>query len=88
MYETNHMHTIIRAAVTQAKLTLGRVDSGADLTSGQVDPLPISSGSVVFVKSEKQIYYLEVMTYDTLICIVNYLKNRLLYKLLLNNKKY
>ena len=32
---------IHRAELTQAELTQGRVDSGADLTSGRVDPLPI-----------------------------------------------
>ena len=28
------------AELTQAELTQGRLDSGADLTSGRVDPLP------------------------------------------------
>ena len=58
MYKTNHIHTINQAEVTRAELTQGRVDSGADLTSGRVDPLSISSGSVVFVKSEKEIHYM------------------------------
>ena len=32
---------IHRAKLPQAELTQGRLDSGADLTSGQLDPLPI-----------------------------------------------
>ena len=35
IYVTEHW-----AELTQAELTQGRVDSGADLTSGRVDPLP------------------------------------------------
>ena len=34
---------IQRAELTQAELTQGRVDSGADLTSGRVDPLPLEA---------------------------------------------
>ena len=33
---------IHQAELTQAELTQGRLDSGADLTSGPVDPLPLS----------------------------------------------
>ena len=38
------MLKIHRAELTQAELTQGRVDSGANLTSGRVDPLPIYWG--------------------------------------------
>ena len=34
---------IHRAELTQAELTQGRVDSGAELTSGRVDPLPLAT---------------------------------------------
>ena len=37
-----------RAELTQAELTQGRVDSGADLTSGRVDPLPFGHVRCVF----------------------------------------
>ena len=39
IYVTGHSE-IHRAELTQAELTQGRLDSGADLTSGRVDPLP------------------------------------------------
>ena len=38
---TIYVLKIHRAELTQAELTQGRVDSGADLTSGRVDPLPV-----------------------------------------------
>ena len=44
MYKKKHIYVtalkIHRADLTQAELTQGRVDSGDDLTSGRVDPLP------------------------------------------------
>ena len=37
---------IHQAELTQAELTQGWVDSGADLTSGRVDPLPVALASL------------------------------------------
>ena len=42
-YTMIYVLKIHRAELTQAELTQGRVDSGADLTSGRVDPLPLAS---------------------------------------------
>ena len=39
---------IHRAELTQAELTQGRLDSGADLTSGRLDPLPLCFNWNVF----------------------------------------
>ena len=43
---TIYILKIHRAELTQAELTQGRVDSGADLTSGRVDPLPMRSNVI------------------------------------------
>ena len=44
---TIYVWKIHRAELTQAELTQGRVDSGADMTSGRVDPLPGGVGGGV-----------------------------------------
>ena len=46
---------IHRAELTQAELTQGRVDSGDDLTSGRVDPLPTDPA----LNFKKQLYDLK-----------------------------
>ena len=43
---TIYVLKIHRAELTQAELTQGRVDSGADLTSGRVDPLPMTQADL------------------------------------------